>query len=580
MGYAEAWAGLNTAESLGTHLDSPGVVSKIQKWLHDCETLHDNEHCREAAKTVLPSKVIAVGSLDEPFLRLEQTSGRTGKYIALSHCWGGCNEGQTLQSNLTGRLQTIDDSELSKTFRDAIRCARKLGVPHLWIDSLCIIQDSASDWESKSARMCDVYSNAYFVLVASSAIADNVGFLNEVPEQYRGIPLESAPASGCYDMVIQQQIPHATGPAGAVGSPAPVAAINIGPLETRGWCFQETLLARRSIGFTSYEVAFECHDHVACECNSSNRTDAAGIDSESKETIQQQWMYVAAEDLDGGNSEKHLWRRPLSQITNVGTLYMEWRRMIVPNYTSRQLTFASDKLPALSGIAALAHRLCQDHLLWRADQWRSSLPGPGPLLFCPDYSTGPSFSWASVDGSIVYNVPEDGLGDVRLKILDCQVELAGEQKNRFGARSGGWMRVRKSFQFHLQGRCIRDGSSDDYTLKPAWSEGGMEDTEFDPDCLLSELSTHSERGVSKFIARAKRGQESGKTFSGQVTGIMMAEVPRDKRGWYQCAMVIVSENGGASNTHQRIGFAALKSKTFEAAREYVRLAPIREFLIV
>lgn len=143
MGYAEAWAGLNTAEAMETHLDSPEIISKMQKWIHDCETLHENDRCRQAAETVLPSRVIAVGTIEELFLRLEQTSGRTGKYIALSHCWGGCKDGQTLQSNLAARLQTIDDSELPKTFQDAVRCARRLGVPHLWIDSLCIIQDSA-----------------------------------------------------------------------------------------------------------------------------------------------------------------------------------------------------------------------------------------------------------------------------------------------------------------------------------------------------------------------------------------------------------------------------------------------------
>ncbi len=40
----------------------------------------------------------------------------------------------------------IEISELAQTFQDAILRARALGIHFMWIDSLCIFQDSQEDW--------------------------------------------------------------------------------------------------------------------------------------------------------------------------------------------------------------------------------------------------------------------------------------------------------------------------------------------------------------------------------------------------------------------------------------------------
>jgi hypothetical protein len=50
----------------------------------------------------------------------------------------------------------IPFSHFPKTFQHAILICRGLGVNHLWIDSLCVIQDSEEDWALQSARMTDV----------------------------------------------------------------------------------------------------------------------------------------------------------------------------------------------------------------------------------------------------------------------------------------------------------------------------------------------------------------------------------------------------------------------------------------
>lgn len=50
-------------------------------------------------------------------------------------------------------MEKIPVAQLPKTFRDAMQISMCLGISYLWIDSLCILQDSAADWLRESALM-------------------------------------------------------------------------------------------------------------------------------------------------------------------------------------------------------------------------------------------------------------------------------------------------------------------------------------------------------------------------------------------------------------------------------------------
>jgi hypothetical protein len=58
---------------------------------------------------------------------------------------------------------------LPSTFHDAVIITRKLGIGHLWIDSLCIIQDSTDDWKHEAARMGDIYKYGLLNIAANTA---------------------------------------------------------------------------------------------------------------------------------------------------------------------------------------------------------------------------------------------------------------------------------------------------------------------------------------------------------------------------------------------------------------------------
>jgi hypothetical protein len=71
--------------------------------------------------------------------------------------------------NYASFVNGLELSDLPKTLRDAILATRKLGISYLWIDSLCIIQDSHTDWTSESVKMRQIYRNSWLNLAAAMA---------------------------------------------------------------------------------------------------------------------------------------------------------------------------------------------------------------------------------------------------------------------------------------------------------------------------------------------------------------------------------------------------------------------------
>jgi hypothetical protein len=70
----------------------------------------------------------------------------------------------------TTQLRTaIPFAGLALTIQDAIGVTYKLGSRYIWIDSLCVLQDDAQDWEREAKNMCTVYRNATLTIAALGA---------------------------------------------------------------------------------------------------------------------------------------------------------------------------------------------------------------------------------------------------------------------------------------------------------------------------------------------------------------------------------------------------------------------------
>jgi hypothetical protein len=166
------------------------------------------------------------------------------RYVALSHCWGGIISPLLTTENIDAFQKSIPFSTLPANFRDAVVITRKLGLRYVWIDSLCIIQNSKLDWEIESKKMGSIYRESYVTISAAVARSSTVGILNAVQKPV----LINAPASvkirlsDDSDDTVNLEIRD--------GTEESLRDISMkSPLNTRGWTLQETILSPRILHY-------------------------------------------------------------------------------------------------------------------------------------------------------------------------------------------------------------------------------------------------------------------------------------------------------------------------------------------
>lgn len=77
-----------------------------------------------------------------------------GRY---SYCWGGDSEYKLIEDSFGDLQKNRPLSWFPDTLRDAILITRALGIKYLWIDALCIFQDSNHDWTTEASKMAEIY---------------------------------------------------------------------------------------------------------------------------------------------------------------------------------------------------------------------------------------------------------------------------------------------------------------------------------------------------------------------------------------------------------------------------------------
>jgi hypothetical protein len=68
---------------------------------------------------------------DRDGVRLYATSGQSGKYVALSYCWGQKQPQRTTTEKLAANFESIDFEALSPTIKDAIIVTRSLELRYI-----------------------------------------------------------------------------------------------------------------------------------------------------------------------------------------------------------------------------------------------------------------------------------------------------------------------------------------------------------------------------------------------------------------------------------------------------------------
>ncbi|KAI0448907.1 HET-domain-containing protein [Xylaria acuta] len=387
--------------------EGEGSFQTALEWIEKCTTHH---RCSDvAALPTLPTRVIDT-AIPGGLIRLVKGASRKERYACLSHCWGQEQPLMTTSHTLQSHMNEISWNCIPATFQDAINVSRKLGVRYIWIDSLCIIQDSVDDWESESSKMAEIYRNSY-VTIAAAASRDSKGGLGLNRPRRAGTTLKGTTSSGKpYSIHVQCSIqPHmrideVTPKEGIQHPISPTTSIEHDyagvfgafPLLTRGWVFQERLLSPRFLQFGKDELLWDCRESMLCECG-------------------QRPPDLPYNQVSVANKDHEL-------------LSHKWRK-IVEFYCSLSLTVPRDKLPALSGLAREI-RERKPSATYLAGLWSDSLDLD--LLWIPygpenrrtDEYIAPSWSWADVGRKIIYpNIWRSNEERPSVKTLNTYFEL-------------------------------------------------------------------------------------------------------------------------------------------------------------
>jgi hypothetical protein len=244
---------------------SESSIALVHLWIDQCASNHAHGNPMSSGQWI-PSRLISVGSAGEEYLRIctrdDIPAGRG--YMTLSHCWGKLNILKLTVENLGRLLKSIPFTELPKTFQDAISITRALGIQYLWIDSLCILQDSEDDGRRESAMMGDVYSNSFCNIAATKAKDGSVGCFGN-RDVFEAIPLIIKPAVGSPALQSRLRDGGEYPEYHFLSDDLVNQAITYSPLGCRVWFFQERLLSPRILHFSAHQMVFEYPKAVACE---------------------------------------------------------------------------------------------------------------------------------------------------------------------------------------------------------------------------------------------------------------------------------------------------------------------------
>ncbi|KAI4859896.1 heterokaryon incompatibility protein-domain-containing protein [Hypoxylon rubiginosum] len=346
----EAYINGDVAGILLNYTGSTESLELVGSWFRSCCQNHDK--CRKTlegetleTELKLPTRVLYIGSIDDGSVRLVETRNPSGRWAALSHCWGDKQPIYTTRANLQRHRKGIPLSDLPRTFRDAVAITRSLGLDYLWVDTLCIVQRDPDDWKREAPKMGQVYEQAEIVIAAAGSSNAYQGCFSVVQVE----PLVELPY--IKNGVIAGQL-------FAVKELVRPNSRNVfRPLSGRAWTIQERVLARRTLYYTENGIWWNCR-HFGATCF---RHDGFSFEDIQLTPRQQSWTGL------------------LTQYLNCA------------------LSISTDNLQAIDGIAG--RMACRRPDRYYHGCWMNDLPeqliwyGKSPRP--PELKARPSRSWSS-----------------------------------------------------------------------------------------------------------------------------------------------------------------------------------------
>ncbi|KAM0480270.1 hypothetical protein ACHAPX_004099 [Trichoderma viride] len=320
---------------------SEEAFQKAAGWFRECNDTHSS--CSLGEVSEMPERVLDIFAEDtKSGVKLMHTNGQKARYACLSHRWGK-DTSQTTGESISSLCKEVPWDYLSPTYQDSINFLRKFSkwhqeeygepIRYIWIDSLCIIQDSKSDWAKQSLKMSDTYSNSLITLVESHELGTDKRLFQDASSRDISKPVSIRDAQGNdHQLHFRKPIFH------------PTYMINDGniPVWKRAWVFQERLLSQRLLIFGPDELSWQCASHHKCEC---------GLDESESRTVKlmKEWgddVHVPERSASSRRDMQQL----LGDDPSHSQLRRAWRH-VIEAYSQLDYTYRSDTLYAIAGLA-------------------------------------------------------------------------------------------------------------------------------------------------------------------------------------------------------------------------------------
>jgi hypothetical protein len=356
--------------------------------------------------------------------------------MTLSHCWGKVRFLTLTTKNIAALQREIVLADLPATFQDAITFARYNGVDYLWIDSLCIIQDSVNDWQKESSLMESVYSNGFCNIAATEASDGSGGcFFGHSSEACRIPTIDIPRHESTWHLAIGRFLKSSKkrrhfispGTYSCHDQDFWVREITESTLRKHAWVIQERFLAKRVLYFSPRQIFFECNQLRACEVCPEYipivySRDGIGVLRETLAIAKRQVRHHAP------------------TTNTIRSALSAWSGLI-SNYSACALTYEKDRLIALAGLA----RYFQPFIgcrylagLWETEfvsqlLWKNAATSTHSTTY-----QAPSWSWASRPGKV--EIPYGTrYGEVAVNLLDIRVTAIG--RSTFGQVTSGFVKM-------------------------------------------------------------------------------------------------------------------------------------------
>ncbi|KAH7064924.1 heterokaryon incompatibility protein-domain-containing protein, partial [Macrophomina phaseolina] len=411
---------------------TPEELAMVKGWVNWCDNGHRS--CVRNRRA-LPSRLIDVSNSPSAVRLVDTASIETEPYATLSYCWGKSQPLVTTAAALVEHMQELEVGRLPRTLQDGIKATRALGLKYLWVDSLCIIQDSIADREREISRMQQIFQNSHVTIVAARARDCNEGFLQA--ERSRD-PLAKLPvlcASGQVgNMMLLPRKQRLIQP--------PTRE----PLHERGWTLQEIVLSPRLLIYGRELTVWRCtagekvHE---CSTGRHNPLDWNGYCAAAGLTT------IRLSPRGRIHQPRLSTHSPPSMFTQqserLPKLFRTWK-FVVHDYTTRHLSDPMDKLPALNGIVTYFRDAMEDrylaglwekHLLHELSWLPSCAPSSATVIAArnspsssptaarrPPAYRAPSWSWMSIDAAISFQADACSWYEPAADVVDARVTPA------------------------------------------------------------------------------------------------------------------------------------------------------------